>query len=126
MSPRIINKAITFCVMLLALSSCATAAGKRYPEKYYQDAWCKKYNGKTEVVLSDGSRCDCLTDEYATEVEFAHKWAEAVGQSLHYAALTGKKAKVLLIMRSKKDRKYYERLQQTIRAWGLAIVVEQK
>lgn len=38
-----------------------------------------------EVVAPDGTRCDILTDEYAIEVDFANKWAEAIGQALNYA-----------------------------------------
>ncbi|MFH1027609.1 MAG: hypothetical protein V1791_06370 [Pseudomonadota bacterium] len=36
---------------------------------------------------------------YAVEVEYAHKWAEAIGQSLYYSRMTGKKPGVVLIMR---------------------------
>jgi hypothetical protein len=87
-------------------------------------AWCKKVKGQEEVVLSDGSRCDCLTQTHAVEVEFAKKWAEAVGQSLHYSALTGKRAKILLIIKKPKDMIYYTRLMHTIKAWKLLIDVE--
>ena len=114
---------VIFFVVLLfsgyALSS------QKHPEKYYQDKWCKENNGKTEVVFSDGSRCDCLTDKYAVEVDFAPKWAEAIGQVLHYAALTGKKPKILLIQHNKKDQVYYDRLMKTIDYWCLQIEVEQ-
>lgn len=66
--------------------------------------------GRIEVRLDDGTRVDCLTSEYAVEVEFAQKWAESIGQSLYYAERTGKKPGVLLIM-GKDDQRYLTRLE---------------
>ena len=43
-----------------------------------------------EVVMKDCTRCDILTATHAIEVDFARKWAEAIGQSLNYAMHTGK------------------------------------
>jgi len=57
-------------------------------EKDYQDEWCQ---GEKEHGLSDRTRVDCLTDTHAIEIEFANKWKEAIGQSLHYSLMTGKK-----------------------------------
>ena len=37
------------------------------------------------MTMPDGTRCDILTDTHAIEVDFADKWAEAIGQSLNYA-----------------------------------------
>ena len=53
-----------------------------------------------EVVMNDGTRCDILTATHAIEVDFAKKWAEAIGQSLHYALHTGKRPAVALIVLS--------------------------
>lgn len=50
---------------------------------------------------------------YAVEVDFADKWAEAIGQSMHYARLTGKEPAVLLILEKKGDERYLQRLEQT-------------
>lgn len=86
-------------------------------EADYQKANCK---GKIEFVLPDKTRIDCLTDEYAIEYDFGHKWAEAIGQSLHYARLTRKKAGIVLIV---KDMKYYHRLMDNIRFYNLPIEV---
>ena len=61
--------------------------GKRY-EKYYQTKMCNKLGGIIEYRLKDRTRVDCLTDDYAIEVDFAKKWAESVGQSLFYAQMT--------------------------------------
>ena len=49
------------------------------------------------MTMPDGTRCDILTDTHAIEVDFADKWAEAIGQSLNYAMQTGKKAGIVLV-----------------------------
>ena len=49
-----------------------------------------------EFENKDFTRVDCLTDKYAVEFDFANKWAESIGQALHYQLMTGKKAKVVL------------------------------
>lgn len=86
-------------------------AGHIHKEREYQNAWCAEVGGETEVVLDDGTRVDCLTDEYAVEVDFAPKWAEAVGQSLYYAEKTGRRPGVLLILEKNTDERYLRRLQ---------------
>lgn len=85
-----------FFVVLMLVPTLVFAT--THPEKFYQDKICEDMGGKTEVVTQTGTRCDCLTDEYAIEFDFAHKWAESVGQSLDYAAHFQKKAGIVLIM----------------------------
>lgn len=94
--------------------SCTSAAAPRSTkktEKFYQNKWCAERSGQTEVRLDDGTRVDCLTNEFAIEVEFAHKWAESVGQSLYYSIKTGKQPGVLLILESPEDKRFLTRLQ---------------
>jgi hypothetical protein len=65
---------------------------------------------------------DCLTDEYAIEVDFAKKWAESVGQSLYYAEMTGKKPAVGFIVRdNKKDRRHLKRLEVLSKKYHIKI-----
>ena len=52
---------------------------------------------KLEKHLPSGGRVDCLIPEYAIEVEWAKKWAEAVGQSLYYADATARKPEIILL-----------------------------
>lgn len=66
-------------VLLIILLLPSLAFASDYPERVYQEAWCAKNGGITEVVLSGGSRVDCLTETHAVEVEFAPKWKEAIG-----------------------------------------------
>jgi hypothetical protein len=72
-------------------------------------------------ALPDLTRCDCLTDTHAVEVEFGRKWAEGIGQALYYALQTGHKAGIILILESEKDYKYWLRLNTTIEHHGLEI-----
>ena len=89
-------------------------------ERYYQEKFAREIGGQVEVVMKDGTRCDILTATHAIEVDFAKKWAEAIGQSLHYAMHTGKRPAVALIVLSPSDNKYVERVRKisAIRAWN--------
>lgn len=79
-------------------------------EKEYQVSACNAWGGTTEVVTDHGTRCDCLTPEYAIEVDFAHKYAEAIGQSINYSLHLGKKPGILLILESPSDKRYLDEL----------------
>jgi len=64
-----------------------------------------------------------LTDIYAVEAEFDNNWKEAVGQSLHYAESTNKRAAILLIKRQKSKKDYYSELERVINKFQLPIRV---
>lgn len=107
--------------ILLIISICALVYSSTYPlkngefdesktkfkEKDYVAAYCK---GEIDFVLPDKTRVDCLSDEYAIEFDFGKKWAEAIGQSLYYAKMTGKKPAIALILNSPKDKRFIERI----------------
>ncbi len=100
---------VSFAV-LLVFGGCSEK--KKHNEKYYQTILCNELDGVMEQSLLDRTRIDCLTDEYAIEVDFSKKWAESVGQSLYYAEMTGKKPAVGLIVRdNKKDKRHLKRLR---------------
>ena len=65
---------VIFPLLFLACSHTP----KKYHEKHYQTLLCNKLDGEMEYVLKDRTRVDCLTDEYAIEVDFAKKWAESI------------------------------------------------
>ncbi len=90
-------------------------AATMHPEKTYQTAWCDEHKGEMEYVVSGGSRVDCLTEKYAVEVDFAHKWQEAIGQALYYARKTDRAPGIVLIMEKSGDHKYLGRLFYTIK-----------
>ena len=95
-------------------------ARHKYPERYYQENLCY---GATEVRLPDRTRVDCLTRDYAVEFEFAPKWAEAVGQSLHYAAMTGRRPAIYLIVENEKQWRYADVLRDMCPALGISLWV---
>jgi len=99
---------------------------KKYHEKHYQTLLCSELGGEMEYVLKDRTRVDCLTDEYAIEVDFARKWAEGVGQSLYYAHMTGRKPAVGFIIDSEKDKRYLKRLNEMATIYNIKIFTIQK
>ena len=64
---------------------------------------------------------DCGTDTHAIEFDFGNNWAEAVGQSSYYSIQTKKRAGIVLILETIKDRKYWIRLNTTIEHFDLPI-----
>ena len=117
-----INPSIAFACFFL--STLASAHGARlHPERYYQLHWQAQYGGEIEVVLPDKTRCDWVNAEYALEFDFADKWAEAIGQSLHYALLTGKKAGVVLIVENEGENRFWKRLNRVVEEHNLSITV---
>ena len=117
--------AIVFSLLSIFLSFVNKAnAAREHPEKWYQEAWCKQRGGEVEFVLPNKTRCDCLLSDYAIEFDFAGKWAEALGQSLHYGMWTGRRAGIVLIVEdAEKDAKYVTRCLHTIQHYGLPIEV---
>jgi hypothetical protein len=98
---------------------------KKHKEKYYQKKLCKKLKGIMEYRLKDKTRVDCLTDEYAIEVDFAKKWAEGIGQSLYYGYMTNRQPAVGLIC-SKKDKRFLNRLKTVAKKENIKIFVIEK
>lgn len=97
----------------------------KHDEKYYQTKMCNEFGGDMEHVLFDKTRVDCLTKEYAIEVDFAKKWAEGIGQSLYYAEVTGKKPAIGVIS-GDGDEKYLDRIRRVGDKFGIKIIVLEK
>lgn len=113
-------KKLFLTILLLSLPVNVQAA-RLFNEASYQNEWCKKYNGQAEYELPDFTRVDCLTANYAVEFDFAKKWAESVGQSLHYGIMTGKKPAIVLIIERPKDFIYYRRLKVICDKYGITL-----
>ena len=111
------KKAI-FLIYILFFTTTAHA-GHLHKEAEYRDAWCTK--GRTEVTLHDGSRVDCLTENYAVEIEFAAKAMEALGQSIHYARITGTDPAMVIIIETEKDWRHFNRIRRTARKRGVKL-----
>ncbi len=106
------RKSILLSLLVVSVVVAGCAEKKKHNEKYYQTQLCNELDGVMEQSLLDRTRIDCLTDEYAIEVDFSKKWAESVGQSLYYAEMTGKKPAVGFIMRdNKKDNRHLKRVK---------------
>lgn len=95
----------------------------KLPEAYYQDKFAKEVGGQTEVTAGDGTRCDILTKTHAIEVDFARKWAEAIGQSLNYGFQFDRRAGILLILERPSDGRHLIRINSIIRHYDLPIDV---
>ena len=93
------------------LSNLLSANVTVFKEHHYQKEYCDNLNGKIEVVLTDKTRIDCLTKDKAIEVDFTYKWAECIGQALHYGYMTNKQPVCALIVTDlEKDKKYITRV----------------
>jgi hypothetical protein len=113
---------------LLALTSFALPSHGAETESEYRDLLCGGAGWQMEVAMPNGTRADCMTDRLAVEIDWAHKWAEAIGQSLNYAAVTGKQPAVILICKRGTERKCLNWLlltSETASFWKLPITVWQ-
>ena len=111
-------------VLLLALLVPISAQAKHeFLEREYQEQMCKDFGGLTEFVLADRTRVDCLTASHAIEFDFATKWAEAIGQSLHYAMMTGLGPGIVLIVEDVKNLVNVWRIKAIGKAYGVDIRV---
>ena len=106
------------------LISCSSTP-KKLNEKYYQTQLCEKLDGEMEYVLKDRTRVDCLTEEYAIEVDFAKKWAESIGQALFYADMTNRKPAISLII-GKKESRFLKRLERVSKKFNIKVYVIKK
>ena len=83
-------------------------------EDYYNRQFCSKVSGQVEYKLPDRLRVDCLTDAHAYEADCADgsKVYESIRQSLYYAAETGKKPGILLLVRKKNSDKHIRKVKR--------------
>lgn len=120
-SVRIVLWLFYILIFVWAGMSDLSEAKRLHIEQYYQIKWCQENNGKTEVVLKDRTRVDCLTETHAIEFDFADKIYEGMTQALHYGMMTGKKPGLVLIIEKERDRKYIERAKKIIKYFSLPI-----
>lgn len=110
----------------LLLTALALPAHAAQTESEYRDMLCGGQGWQMEVRLPNGTRADCMTDRLAIEIDFGQHWAEAIGQSLNYAAVTGKQPAVILICKRGTEAKCLNwslLLSETASCWRLPIVV---
>lgn len=93
-----------------------------HSEASYQHAWCSAHKGIEEYENKDKTRVDCLTAYHAVEFDFANKWAESIGQALHYQLMTGKKAMIVLILEEpEKEMVYFNRVKKLGKIHGFDV-----
>jgi len=110
-------------LLLLLLLSFSFGSYAIENEAFYSDKFCKEMSGKSEHVLKDLSRVDCLTDTHAFEFDWADgmKVYEAIGQSLYYASETGKDPGIYLLVRKKNSEKHIRKVKRVIETFELPI-----
>ena len=110
----------TLTIILLILLTSANAIES---EDYYNRQFCSEVSGQPEYRLPDKSRVDCLTDTHAYEADWADglKVYESIGQSLYYAAETGKQPGILLLIRKNNSDKHIRKVKRVIENWSLPI-----
>lgn len=98
-------------------------------ESLWRDALSRHWNGQVEQRV-EGGRVDVVTDRYAIEVEFPHKWHEGLGQALHYADATGKQGVLAIIAYAQgeenlqgKTREQFELIEKLCRSNAVKMVV---
>lgn len=78
--------------------------------------------GVAEFRLPDASRVDILTSTLAIEVDWAKKWAEAIGQAIFYALVTDRTPAILLLLRGKEtEARYLERARMAAGRLQIAV-----
>ena len=101
-----------YLALFVLLIASAHTAGS---EADYVNAHCQ---GVIEYRLPDRTRVDCLMLDHAIEYDYGKKWAEAIGQALHYAIMTGKRGGIVLIG---DDKRYTNRATNIIQVYSLPI-----
>lgn len=92
----------------------------------YSREIAERMGGIAEARLFDGVRVDVLTEDEAIEVEYPRKWAEAIGQSLYYATVTGEDPViVLLVSDPAAERKYIYRCLVVAARCGITVRLEE-
>lgn len=108
-------------LFLLVLTHCNANAALKKNEAYYQEILCNDLDGIIEYRLPDRSRVDCLTYEYAIEVDFDKKPYECAAQALYYAIMTNRKPACAFIT-DKKQSRQISRLEVLAKAYNIKII----
>lgn len=118
-------KLLKLGIIISLFASCSPAySDVKLLERHYQESWCSSREDIVAIEhrLEDGTRVDCLLDDYALEVDWAYKWAESIGQSLYYAMKTGKKPAVLLILGPDEER-FLSRLNLVAEKYEITVFI---
>jgi len=87
----------------------------------------RMYNAREgdKEPLWDKTRCDLFTETEAIEVDWAPKWAEAIGQSTYYAFATNKRPTIILLVKDMdKEKQFVYRCQTVCVRLGIKLHVQ--
>jgi len=90
-------------------------------ELFYQRILCTYFKGVINVPIANGLECDIITRDYAMEVDFCHKWAESIGQSLVYASELNLKPGICLIYNPISDKHFVKLSYPVIKKLGIKL-----
>lgn len=110
-------------LLIFTLAIIQPVLGKdKLQERDYQKRFCAGM--ALEIPTPSGARADCVSETHAIEVDWSKKWAEAIGQSLHYASELNLKAGIVLVCKKALTCSGHAyRLESTIKAYKLPIDV---
>lgn len=84
-----------------------------------------KYNARVEVRQWDDTRIDMVTETHAIECDWSKSWAQAIGQSLYYSAVSGLKPGIILLVKSQaKEQRHIFRCQTVCVKHGITLWIE--
>jgi len=109
--------------LLLVCFSVPAWAKHLHEECYYRDIWCAEHGGKTEVVMEDGTCCDCLTEEMVVEVVFARDAYEGIFQALQCSTVALRPGGLLIIVEELGDWEYVRWANIVISFYQLPVAV---
>lgn len=113
-------KFITFLSTVLFFVSCSFGGELEETKRI-----APKYNAQVEVRLWDNTRVDLLSDRYAYEVDWSHKYAEGIGQALYYSSVTNRRpGLILLVYDSEAEQRFIYRAQTVCTAHGITLHLE--
>ena len=108
-------------LLILSISSFSSYAIEN--EAYYSEKFCNEKDLSSNGEEITSSYPDCLTDTHVFEFDWAEgmKVYEAIGQSLYYSSVSGKKPGILLLIRKENSEKHIEKVRRVIEAFELDI-----
>lgn len=108
---------------ILALAAPLPVAAQT--ELAYQEKLC--FGMPQNRYLPSGTEVDCISDTHAIEVDFSAKWAEAIGQALHYAAELRKRPGIILICKARTQEttclKHRYLIEGTMAYWRIGMTM---
>jgi hypothetical protein len=92
------------------------------PESHWSEALAAALGGQTEVSTQHG-RIDVVTDKFAIEVDRLAKWHEAIGQAIHYAHTSQKRAAAAIIILPTDTLEKIPLIEETCISKGIKLIL---